>query len=107
MKRLLILALVILLLNGLSQARAQGRVCNPFTTTPDEGMLPIGQVVEFEHWEGGPRPVLRVGQVSAYYILSCWPGTAVPGLEAQAYVVNYGSADGSQVVLNRVAISTQ
>lgn len=85
---------------------AAQRVCNPFTLTPDAGMLPLGTVVEFEHWEGGTSPVLRIGTVQAYYILSCWPGAAVFGLEPQAYVVEYASNDGSQIVLNRGALNT-
>lgn len=87
---------------------AQGRVCNPFTTTPDAGMLPVGQVVDFLHWEGGSVPITRTGMVEAYYIASCFPGgTGIIGLDPQAYVVNYGAADGSRIILNRGALTVR
>jgi len=110
--QVLVLALVILgLLVGfqLGIVSAQpGRVCNPFTTTPDAGMLPVGQVVDFLHWEGSSVPVTRTGIIEAYYIASCFPGgTGIVGLDAQAYVVNYGSADGSRVVLNRISLTVR
>lgn len=105
-----VMVLVVLsLLIGLGAVSAQqGRVCNPFTTTPDAGMLPVGQVVDFLHWEGGSLPIVRTGQVEAYYIASCFPGgTGIVGLDPQAYVVNYGAADGSKVVLNRLALTVR
>lgn len=105
MKRMLvILVLLVGVLSG--QTVLAQRVCNPYTQTPNAGMLPIGQKVTFDHWEGEALPVQREGQITAYYIQSCWPGIAVIGLDAQAYVVNYGSADGSQIVLNRAALHT-
>lgn len=103
---LIVLALLIGFQPGVTSA--QGRVCNPFTTTPDAGMLPIGQVVDFLHWEGGSLPIVRTGTVDAYYIASCFPGgTGIVGLDPQAYVVNYGAADGSRVVLNRISLTVR
>lgn len=102
-----LLVLLLLVMLALMPVSAQGRVCNPFTTTPDTGMLPVGQVVTFSHFEGAPAPVTRTGSIVAYYILSCWPGYPVIGLDPQAYVVDYGSADGSRIVLNRTALNTQ
>jgi len=91
----------------LGQVSAQQRVCDPFTTVGDAGMLPIGQVVDFLHWEGGNVPVSRTGTISKYYIQACWPGIPVIGLDAQAYVVDYGAADRSQVILNRDALTVR
>mgnify|MGYP006921322384 CR=1 FL=1 len=99
--------IVILVLAAVAPVQARQRVCDPFTTTPDAGMLPIGQVVEFAHWEGASAPVTRTGKIVKYYIQACWPGVPVIGLDPQAYVVDYGSADGSQVVLNRSAVTVR
>lgn len=103
-KFVLLLVGILLLLTLAAPVVAQ-RVCNPFTTTPDANMLPIGQVVDFLHYEGGPAPVTRTGKITAYYILNCWPMDAVIGLDPQAYVVDYGAADHSQIVLNYGALT--
>lgn len=99
------LAILLVFMTNLMLVGAQ-RVCDPFTTTPDAGMLPIGQVVDFHHYEGGMGSIIRTGKISAYYIQSCFPGGgSIVGLDPQAYVVDYGSADRSQVVLNRGALT--
>lgn len=108
MKRVIaqIVAIVLLTTLLMQVANAQGRICNPFTTTPDSGMLATGTVVQFVYYEAG-GPVRKTGTVEAYYIQACFPGVPIIGLDSQAYVVNYGSADGSRVVLNRSALSVQ
>jgi len=108
-KLLIVLLVLVSSFSGflLGQVSAQQRVCDPFTTVGDVGMLPIGQVVDFLHWEGGNAPVVRTGTISKYYIQSCWPGVAVIGLDPQAYVVDYGAADRSQVILNRSALTVR
>lgn len=100
MRRNLILLVMILLLSfGAVQAQA-ARVCNPFTTTPDAGMLAVGTVVVFNDYGVGGM-FSREGRIESYYIAACWPGAPVPGLEAQAYVISYGDPLGAMTVLNR------
>lgn len=82
------------------------RVCTPFTTVPESGMLPIGTVVEFTYYEK-QGAVRKTGVVDEYYLSSCFPGVAIIGLDAQAYVIDYNSADGSRVVLNAGALTVK
>lgn len=99
------LLLTLLLLTSGTTA-AQGRICNPFTTVPDAGMLVIGSQVQFTYYLATGPAVLN-GVVEAYYIQSCWPGIPIFGMDPQAYVVNYFSPDGARVVLNRGQIQTR
>lgn len=79
--------------------KAQARTCDPFTTEANQGMLPLGTKVQFQHWEASGK-VTRTGYVIAYYIQSCFPGGGgIIGLDAEAYVVDYGDPQ-SKIVLN-------
>lgn len=101
---LIVAVMVAFYLLATQSARAQGRVCNPFTTTPDAGMVATGTAVRFNDW-GTSGPFTRAGVIEAYYIASCFPGVPPPGLEAQAYVISYG--ESTQVVLNRNRFEVQ
>lgn len=79
---------------------AQAADCNPFTTDPQPGMLPIGTGVQFTNYTA-TGPQTELGTITAYYVEACWPGVPVFGLDPTAYVVDYHSPDGSQTVLNR------
>lgn len=75
------------------------RICNPFTTDPNPGMLALGTEVQFAHWEANGL-VQREGVVVAYYIQSCFPGGgSIIGLNPEAYVIDYNDPQ-SRVVLN-------
>jgi len=108
-KRLGFIAIILSTVLTAFLAQARGFTCSPpYTTTAEAGMLPIGTVVEFEHWEGVPRTVIRTGWVACYYIRSKFPDPGgIVGLEDQAYVVDYGAADGSTVTLNRLALTVR
>lgn len=105
MKRTLqVIALLIVaaLLLGVLAAQAQGRVCDPFTTQGEAGMVALGAQVSFLNYEAG-GPVARTGRIEGYYLQSCWPGAPLPGKDSQAYWISYGAADGGRIVLNRSA----
>lgn len=94
-----LIVFLFILLGSIFPTMAQSRICNPFTTTPDPGMLGLGTNVQFQR-DGQTE----TGVITAYYIASCFPGAPVMGLDAQAYVVRYSSTDGSQAVLNASAL---
>lgn len=95
----LLIVLCLFLLGQINQVSAV-RVCDPFTTDPDPGMLPIGTQVQFKYFTAAGPQVLT-GRVEAYYIQSCFPGGgSIIGLNPQAYVIEYGAADKSRTVQN-------
>lgn len=90
-----LLLFVILLLSSIAPIRAQERLCNPFTTTPEPGMLALGTHVQLQR-DGQ----MRSGVIVGYYLQSCFLGAPIIGQDPQAYVVNYGNPTGEQTVLN-------
>lgn len=109
MRRSIIFGLIavlfaILLTPSLALPRIQGRglaqqTCNPFTRVGQAGMLALGTVVDIVNYEAG-GPVTRTGTVDEYYITTNCPAAAIFFMDAQAYVIRYGAADGSRRIVS-------
>ncbi len=102
MKRLAVISLVIFALLSLSSVAAQQ--CPQFTRDYQQGMLPIGTVVDITNYEyiapNSSGAVTRTGTVDEYFLTVNCPQSRPFNMDAQAYVIRYGAADGSRRIVS-------
>lgn len=106
MNRKLMLGMVILLFLMLwTVMPAAAQQCPEFTRQPQAGMLPIGTVVDITNYElvapNTVSAVTRTGTVDEYFLTVNCPQSRPFNMDAQAYVIRYGAADGARRVVSQ------
>lgn len=106
MNRKFVLGLMILLFVMLWTAMpAAAQQCPEFTRQAQGGMLPIGTVVDIVNYEivapNTVSAVTRTGTVDEYFLTGNCPQYRPFNMDAQAYVIRYGAADGSRRVVSQ------
>jgi hypothetical protein len=99
MRRLVVATFVALVLLTVGTVTAQN--CPTFTKSYQAGMLPIGTIVNIVNYEApGGGAVVRTGTVDEYFITTNCPQNRPFFMDAQAYVIQYGAADGSRRIVS-------
>lgn len=105
MNRRFVLGLMILLFVMVwTVMPAAAQQCPEFTRQAQGGMLPIGTVVDIVNYEivapNTVSAVTRTGTVDEYFLTGNCPQYRPFNMDAQAYVIRYGAADGSRRVVS-------
>jgi hypothetical protein len=81
-----------------------GQYCPEFTRNYQVGLLPIGTIVDIVNYEwvapNTSAPVTRTGTIDEYFITTNCPQNRPFFMDAQAYVIQYGAADGSRRIVS-------